>query len=255
MKTYLLPAVAADTAAERREAVTARSRERYAAGQDEPQRPTEPVLEGAAAPVAEPEPRRARAMSPTPPPSPAPARERRPSPAAPVSLGRGGPEHQYLQELVKRWAEAKGYRATVEEPIPGGGQVDVALRREGHTLACEISVTTGAEHEAGNIMKCLSAGFDEVVLLSLQRGTLGKVSKAVFAAVAEADRGRLHFLSPEELITMLDAPTPEGYETTVGGYKVKVKYRAVSAEEAARKQRAVANIVLKSLRRMKKDGA
>jgi hypothetical protein len=29
-------------------------------------------------------------------------------------------EHQYLQELVKRWAEAKGYRPTVEEPLPSG---------------------------------------------------------------------------------------------------------------------------------------
>ena len=43
---------------------------------------------------------------------------------------------------MKRWAEAKGYRATVEEPLSSGGKVDVALRREGHSLACEISVTT-----------------------------------------------------------------------------------------------------------------
>jgi hypothetical protein len=168
-------------------------------------------------------------------------------------MGRGGPEHQYLQELVKRWAEAKGYRATVEEPLSGGGKVDVALRREGHTLACEISVTTGAEHEIGNVEKCLAAGFDEVVLLSLHRGTLGKVRQAVEAKVPEKDRARLHFMSPEEFFTFLDAPEPEGKETTVGGYKVKVKYRPAEGEAATRKSKAVSEILLKSLKRMKKE--
>jgi hypothetical protein len=46
--------------------------------------------------------------------------------------------------------------------------------------------------------KCLAAGFDEVVVLSLHRGTLGKVREAVECRVAEKDRGRLHFMSPEE---------------------------------------------------------
>src|SRR5579863_29282 len=250
LRTYLPPAVAAETVAERREAISARSRERYAVRREEPQK-REPAREAqvpevpAAAP--EPEPRR------TAPALPPPARERRVAPAAPASLGRGGPEHQYLQELVKRWAEAKGYRATVEEPLPSGGKVDVALRREGHALACEISVTTGAEHETGNVEKCLAAGFDEVVLLSLHRGTLGKVRQAVEAKVPAQDRGRLHFMSPEEFFTFLDAPEPAAKETTVGGYKVKVKYRPAEGEAAARKSKAVSDILLKSLKRMKKE--
>src|SRR5262249_6003921 len=140
LKTELLPPIASEVARERREAITSRSRERYAVRREERQR-TEAARE---APAAEPESRRpARATAPVASPSPPPARERRVAPEVPAPLGRGGPEHQYLQELVKRWAEAKGYRATVEEPLPSGGRVDVALRREGHSLACEISVTTG----------------------------------------------------------------------------------------------------------------
>jgi hypothetical protein len=246
LKTYLLSAVAAEKAAERREAIAARSRERYAVRREEPSR-REPAPE---APLPE---AAAPATAPTAPPSPPPARERRPSPAAPAPLGRGGPEHQYLQELVKRWAEAKGYRATVEEPLPSGGQVDVALRREGHTLACEISVTTRAEHEIGNVEKCLAAGFDEVVLLSLHRATLGKVREAVTAEIGEQDRARLHFMSPEEFFTFLDAPEPAAKETTVGGYKVKVKYRAAEGEAATRKSKAVAEILMRSMKRMKKE--
>jgi hypothetical protein len=252
LKTELLPAVARETATERREAITARSRERYAVRREEPQR-REPASGASSPPAAEPEPRRAPEPAPAAPPSLPPTRERKPSPTAPAPLGRGGPEHQYLQELVKRWAEAKGYRATVEEPLPSGGKVDVALRREGHTLACEISVTTGAEHETANVEKCLASGFDEVVLLSLHRGTLGKVRQAVEAKVPEKDRARLHFMSPEEFFTFLDAPEPEAKETTVGGYKVKVKYRPAEGDAAARKSKAVSEILLKSLKRMKKE--
>jgi type IV secretion system coupling TraD/TrwB family protein len=249
LKTHLLPAVAVEVATERREAITARSRERYAVRREEPPR-RESAPEVRAAPAPEPEPRRPAPATVPPAPLP-PIRERRPSPAAPAPLGRGGPEHQYLQELVKRWAEAKGYRAMVEEPLPSGGKVDVALRREGHTLACEISVTTGAEHETGNVEKCLAAGFDEVVLLSLHRGTLGKVREAVEVKVPERDRARLHFMSPEEFFTFLDAPEPEAKETTVGGYKVKVKYRPAEGEAATRKSKAVSEILLKSLKKMK----
>ncbi|HVT16690.1 MAG TPA: type IV secretion system DNA-binding domain-containing protein [Thermoanaerobaculia bacterium] len=250
LKTHLLPAVGVGVASKRREAITARSRERYAVRREEPPR-AEPEREEPTSEVAEPEPWRTPEVALPAPPSPPPTRERRPSPAAPAPLGRGGPEHQYLQELVKRWAEAKGYRATVEEPLPSGGKVDVALRREDHTLACEISVTTTAEHEIGNVEKCLAAGFDEVVLLSLHRGTLGKVREAVEAKVEEKDRGRLHFMSPEEFFTFLDAPEPAATETTVGGYKVKVKYRPAEGEAATRKSKAVSEILLKSLKRMK----
>ncbi len=253
LKTELLPPVAAETATKGRDAITGRSRERYAVRREEPQR-REPARAEPVVPAAEPEPeprRPAPTTGPTAPPSPPPTRERRPSSAAPAALGRGGPEHQYLQELVKRWAEAKGYRATVEEPLPSGGKVDVALRREGHTLACEISVTTGAEHESGNVLKCLAAGFDEVVLLSLHRGILGKVREAVEARIEEKDRARLHFMSPEEFFTFLDAPEPEAKETTVGGYKVKVKYRPAEGDAAARKSKVVSEILLKSLKKMK----
>ncbi len=135
--------------------------------------------------------------------------------------------------------------------MPSGGKVDVALRREGHTLACEISVTTSAEHEIGNVEKCLKAGFDDVVLLSLHRGTLGKVRKAVESRVGEKDRARLHFMSPEEFFTFLDAPEPAAQETTVGGYKVKVKYRPAEGEAASRKSKAVSEILLKSVKKMK----
>jgi hypothetical protein len=257
LKTYLLPPITSDLASERREAIRARSRERYAVRREEPPRrePARevPVPEASAAPP-EPEPRRPTpATAPTAPPSPPPAREPRPSPAAPAPLGRGGPEHQYLQELVKRWGEAKGYRATVEEPLPSGGKVDVALRREGHALACEISVTSSVAQEIGNVEKCLAAGFDEVVLLGLNRGTLGKVREALDLRLPPEAASRARCLSPEEFFTALDAPAPPPEESMVAGYKVKVKYRPGDGEAASHKSKAVTDLILKSLKRLKRE--
>jgi hypothetical protein len=59
-------------------------------------------------------------------------------------------------------------------------------------------------------------------------------------------------MSPEEFFTFLDAPEPAAKETTVGGYKVKVEYRPAESETAARRSKAVSEILMKSLQRMKK---
>jgi len=245
LATRLMPAVDPRVASERREAITARSRERYAVRSEEPQR-AEPTHE-VPLPAVEPELRRAPA--PTASPSVPPSRERRDRPSMPPPLGRGGPEHQYLQELVKRWAESKGYRAVIEEALPGGGSVDVSLRREGHALACEISVTSTVAQEVGNARKCLEAGFNEVAILALERPRLTKIQAALKAKLAASDLARVHVLAPEELFTLL-ALRPATTENVVGGYKVTVRKKAVEAEEEAIRYRALSEVIAKSLRRM-----
>ena len=248
LATRLLPAVPAEVATERYHAVTLRSRERYAVRREEPER-AEPARE-APPPAVEPEsPRLQAPPHPAVPPPPPPKRATREETPVPP-LGRGGPEHQYLQELVKRWAEAKGYRATVEEPLLSGGKVDVALRREGHTLACEISVTSTVGQEVGNVLKCLEAGFHEVAVLALKRPRLLKIEAALKAKLPPADLARVHCLSPEELFTML-AMRPVTRETVVGGYKVKVRHEVVDPDEAAARYKALTEVVAKSVRRMK----
>jgi hypothetical protein len=49
------------------------------------------------------------------------------------------------------------------------GSVDVALEKGGRRIACEVSVTTDAEHELGNVQKCLAAGFETVILVRQTR--------------------------------------------------------------------------------------
>jgi hypothetical protein len=169
------------------------------------------------------------------------------------ALGRGGPEHQYLQELVKRWAESKGYRVTVEKPIlDGAGSVDVVIETNGWSLACEISVTTTTEQEVGNVEKCLAAGFNQVVLVSRKKQRLARVRTALGKRLEGEKEERVLFLTPEELLSYLEnRPVTTEKEKTVGGYRVNVRYKQ-EGEDAAKKREAVAKVVARSVGRVRK---
>jgi predicted DNA-binding transcriptional regulator AlpA len=115
--------------------------------------------------------------------------------------GRGGGQHKYLQSLVKRTAEARGFTASLEVPVlDGHGHVDVVLEGQGLSIACEISVSTGVEHEVGNLTKCLAADFDYALLISSNE-TLLDLARA---ELADADSERLRILTPGQLAGYLD---------------------------------------------------
>jgi hypothetical protein len=267
LKTHPLPPIEPATAEKCRERIIALSRERYATPRE--------VVEAAMSPKEVPPPATPPIpvqQPPTPvaaPPHPAataqPETKRDSSPPAPrtklptppLSEGRGGPQHKYLQELVRRWALGKDYKTTIEKQILDGlGSVDVALEKEGRSIACEIGVTTTVEHEIGNVQKCLAAGFEHVVLLLMDRKTVAKAKEAVTQAVNEEDRARVHVLTPEEFFAF--AETLEagamGKDGKVRGYKVKVQYQAVGEEEKKAKKQAISQVILKAVRRLKGDG-
>ena len=86
-------------------------------------------------------------------------------PPPPRGLGRGGAQHQAIQRRIKKAAEDLGFRSTIEKGVlDGKGSVDLLLERAGHTIACEISITTTIDHEVGNVAKCLKAGFSDVAI-------------------------------------------------------------------------------------------
>ncbi|HWM90314.1 MAG TPA: hypothetical protein VN493_06060 [Thermoanaerobaculia bacterium] len=192
---------------------------------------------------------------PTPPEPRAASRRAAPEPkppGKPQTIGRGGPEHQYLQELVKRWGEAKGFRAIVEEQVlDGQGSVDVVLEREGWRIACEISIASTVEQEVGNVKKCLSAGFAEVVVISPNKRHLGKIEKALGKRLPEDALTRVRLLLPEEFSAYLDGlPVPIEKVETVGGYQVRVSYRPASVGDSQSRAKTVAGVIARSLRRM-----
>ena len=169
-------------------------------------------------------------------------------------LGRGGPEHIYLQNLIKRWAENRGWRATIEKDVlDGSGNVDVSLERENLSIACEISVNSTPEQELGNVRKCLEAGYDEVAIISTATTTLNRVREKIESELNDEETSNVFFLSPEELFVLLEEREAESSATegTVRGYKVKTRYRAIEEEEKQTRKQAVSQVILKAVKRMR----
>jgi hypothetical protein len=166
--------------------------------------------------------------------------------------GRGGREHKYLQHLVKRLAEDRGYPATIEQPIlDDAGIVDVSLEKGPRKIACEITVTTTSEWELGNIQKCVAAGYETVLVLSSDAKALKKLETAA-KEFEPATCERVRFFRPEEFITYLDsvAASEASHEQTVRGYKVKVNYKPVGAAEAEARKQVISQVLVREMKRI-----
>jgi hypothetical protein len=169
---------------------------------------------------------------------------------------RGKTQHQYLQSLIKRMAEEKGYKATLEQPTSDGGRVDVGLERNGKRVAVEITVTTTSEHELGNIEKCLKAGYDKVIVCSQGKKNLEKIRVLVMEKLEESGIEKVMFFEPDELLFYLEDEAAQDLykEERVKGYKVKVNYQPVSSGDKKMKREAVAQVILGAFRRLKENG-
>ena len=210
---------------------------------------------GAGSAVTMPPPRPAAPSPEPPPPMPTPpaasvSRAARPLP--PPEPGKGGKQHRYLQSLVKQLAEERGFRATIEAPLPEGGQVDVLLARDELTIAVEVSVSTPVEWERENLKKRLAAGAGQVLLvLAKPSEGIARYRAAVLAELSDEDRGRVRVLLPEELPEFIEslAPPPGPEESVVRGYRVKVTQSQVSPAEAKARRETLAKLVAKSMKR------
>ena len=142
--------------------------------------------------------------------------------------------------MVKRLAEDKGFRATIEKPVLGGkGSIDVALEKNGRAIACEISVSTTAEWEFGNIQKCLASGFEKVFLLSQERKRLTNAQELIKNSFETAELDKIQCLTIEEFIEFLEHEEAKSAETEqiIGGRKVRVRHRALSEGEKKSRRR------------------
>lgn len=88
--------------------------------------------------------------------------------------GKGGVLHRYWQSVIRMHVEEKGYRAILEEPVPGTNEsIDLGLTQDVKRIAVEISITTPVIHEVNNnITKCLKAGYSKVVVLTLEEAKM-----------------------------------------------------------------------------------
>jgi len=169
---------------------------------------------------------------------------------------KGNTYHRYLQTLIKRLAEQRGYKAIIEESTSDKmGRVDVGLEKEGIRIACEVSVTTNGEHEIKNIEKCLNSGYDMVLFCSPERKRLEVLQKLLSEKLESDTFNRVSFFLPDELVAFFETECkeeiPVANENVVKGYRVKVQYTTISEIQKKDKRNMVNGIVVKALRRIK----
>jgi hypothetical protein len=180
-----------------------------------------------------------------PPPSALPPIERLP--------GRGGPEHQGLQRLIKERAQTLGYKVTIEGQVLGTRAADLALEKDGVSIACELCVTTGFVHELGNVRKCLDAGFTQVVAVTPHPDRLSGLRTTIEQQLEDHELERVKCLSPDELFAFLEETQglvdPQGPKPS-RGYKVSTKYKTMRERETAARQQQVASVIAQAMRRL-----
>ena len=179
-------------------------------------------------------------------------------PFVPVEIPKPAPvqktetQHRYLQTLIKRMAESRGYKAAIEQVTPdGNGRVDVSLERNGKRIACEVSVTTGDEWEVHNIEKCLAAGYDEVIVCSNEIKNLRRIKTRIESALSKEQQSKVLLYEAQEVFKYFDSQIIEEHTTekVVKGYRIKVEFDASTVGEMTQKQEGVMKAVTTSMRK------
>jgi len=175
-------------------------------------------------------------------------------PSTPIPKQKVETQHRYLQTLIKRMAEARGYKATLEELTPDGkGRVDVSLERNGKRIACEISVTTSDAWEIHNVEKCLAAGYDEVIVCSNDLKNLARIRQHVESRLTADQQKKVLMLESQEVIQYFDRQVIQESKTekVVRGYRVKVEYDSSTPDDTTKKQGHIVKTVTDSMRKKK----
>lgn len=154
------------------------------------------------------------------------------SPSRPSSI-ENVPLHQALKEQIASEGERLGFSAVMEKPV-SGGRVDVVLERGSQTIACEVSFTTTLEHEAGNVRKCLHAGYIQVAVICRDTKRLASLKKHIETALKRDELPFVSFFSPDDFVANLEqiAKAAPGAETRKA-QKQEFKF-ATSLSEAER---------------------
>ncbi len=163
--------------------------------------------------------------------------------------------HRYLQTLVKKMAEQKGYVASIEMQVPNStGQVDVLLTKDSTSIAVEISNTTDADWEMHNIKKCIEAKYNTIISLSGDPKQLDRIKKKCESEIENFNSYEIHFFTPDAFFIYLDSknvvPLKQN-ENVMKGYRVNVSYDSTSNEDMEKKRISVANVLLNSIKKRK----
>lgn len=147
--------------------------------------------------------------------------------------GRGSKHHREIQRVVERMAETYGFKSEIEKPVlDGTGSVDVSLEKDGLKIACEVSVTSSAEYEAHNVLKCLKAGYQHVLVVVSNQKNIPALTAKLRAAVPVIDQAKVKPVSLSGCLAFFrEVGSP--IEEPVSSKKSKLAGQRLSFDEAA----------------------
>lgn len=169
----------------------------------------------------------------------------------PPQQGRGGPAHKDLQEALRDIGHQHGFLAEIEDEVfdseNRARQIDVALRKEGMLIACEISITTKPEHEVENIARCFDAGAYSVFVIAPDPKHRLNIETMANAKLPKEHSSHVSIvLSAEEVAAQLDLIqiSPQQEETVMRGYKVHTYFSDIDPDEAKGRREALVRAVM-----------
>ena len=175
--------------------------------------------------------------------------------------GRGGAQHKAIQHRLKDEAQKLGFGTTIEKEIlEGQGSIDLFVERGELVFACEISFTTTIDHEVGNVIKCLKAGYRHVCVICTESTRLAKIQTAVTNCLPAEETAGVRYFQPDEFVALLrqttiqhplPSPPPET-KVILGKYKVKTKQTTLDDEERHRKEQQIQQAMSETMKGMKK---
>jgi hypothetical protein len=172
--------------------------------------------------------------------------------------GIGGNQHNLIRERIELVARQLGYSTSRESPTGSGGKIDIVLEKPQRAIACEIAITTTIDHEVGNVVKCLKAGFRQVAVISPSTDRLNKIKNAVAASLSTDESSLVGYFLPDEFLvhlqTLASAETPAGStsdqtERQAGKYLVTRKAPKLTPEERKQRETAAHQMLAEKLRK------
>jgi len=160
-------------------------------------------------------------------------------------------EHHYLQTLIKKQAQDRGFKVTLEKDIAEGKRIDVVLENEKLNVACEISVTNTVGYEVENIKKCISAKYKPVFMVSKDEKHLHHIKQKALENISKKHHDSLYFVTPDELVEHLNGLQTKNQPKTeiVNGFRVKTNFDVTRPTTSSSIRKQLMDIVMR-----KKEG-
>lgn len=159
-------------------------------------------------------------------------------------------KHLDLQNFVKKVAQQRNFKVTLEEQTENGGRADVGLLKDKTKIAIEISVRNTIDYEVKNIEKCIASGYDYVYMISENIVHLNNIEKRAKEKIKKPKLKKVSFFTPlslaQQLDNLLKDNSPKTAVKRVRGYRVTTNYEANTSPK-----NPISEILIKTIQKNK----